>query len=192
MKGTVRKIIYLFLFIILIGLFIYIGKKDFKVEQKSSDQERFATEYNVSKKNNFKYLYGSEVIDVIKNKKETGIIFLGFPENEWSKYYVKYLMEVLEGKNIKNCYYYNLLKDRAKYTKYYRELENLLSSYLYVSDVNTIINTPALVIIKDGNILYYDDETSIQRKSDTPESYWTYERIYNFKNKINSYLGGIS
>ena len=193
MKSKIRLIIYLFLFACLIAAFIYIGKKDFGSIQKYSNSERFANEYNVSTKNNFKYAYGSTIIESIKNKKETSIIFLGFSSNEWSKYYVKYLMEVLDSHKVEHCYYYDILKDRAKSTKYYRELESMLSNYLYKNDTGiTTIYTPALIIVKNGEIVAYDDETAIQKNNISPVNYWTIEKIYNFKNKINSYLEGVN
>lgn len=193
MKKYIRSFIYICLFAILIGAFIYIGKKDFADNQpKYTDPERFAIEYNVTKENNFKYVYGSQLIDAIKNKKETGIVYLGFSSNDWSLKYVKYLMEVLNMHPVKNCYYYDMLKDRTKSTKYYRELENILNNYLYETDNgNTTINTPALFIIKDGNITFFDDETSVIRKNDTPDNYWNNERVENFKNKLLSALEGV-
>ena len=187
MKKYIRLFIYFILFVVLIGAFVYLGKKDFSNSNNQSDAEKFAVEYNVDKVNPFKYVYGSEAVDIIKNK--TGIIYLGFSSNDWSKYYVKYLTDVLKNNNVKEAYYYDILKDRTKYTKYYRELENMLSDFLYEMDTGKIhISTPALVIVKDGQILFYDDETSVERNNITPDYYWNQNRIENFKSRIDSYI----
>ena len=187
MKKVVRKIIYCLLFILLIGAFIYLGKKDFSDMSKQSDNVRFAQEYSINKENPFVYSYGSQIVDVIKNK--SGIIYLGFSSNEWCKYYVKYLYDVLRDNDIKKVYYYDILKDRAKNTKHYLELENLLSDYLYKLDNGNIhVLTPALIFVKDGKIVYFDDETSIERNNLTPDLYWTSEKVDAFKSKINTYI----
>ena len=187
MKKYVRIAVYFILFAVLIGAFIYLGEKDFKEEKDLTDAQRFAYEYNIDHNNMFKYSYGSEIVDVIKNK--TGIIFLGFANNDWSKYYVKYLYDVLKLNNIKNVYYYDLQRDRGTSTKYYRELERLLSDYLYKQDTGeTRIYTPALIFVKDGKIIHFDDETSINRNNIKAEDYWTVDKIGAFKGKIDAYL----
>ena len=86
MKKYSRIIIYCLLFAILIGMFIYLGKKDFSDTTKQSDNVKFASEYSINKDNPFVYSYGSEVVDIIKNK--SGIIYLGFSSNDWCKYYI--------------------------------------------------------------------------------------------------------
>jgi hypothetical protein len=187
MKKYLKMSIYIVLFALLIGAFIYIGEKDFKEEANITDGQRFANDYNIDENNMFKYSYGSEIVDVIKNK--TGIIYLGFASNEWARYYIKYAYSMFKLNEIKQVYYYDIQKDRNVSSKYYRELQGLLSSYLYELDSSeTKIYTPALIFVKDGKIIHYDDETSINRKDLKPSDYWTDERINDFKYKINSYL----
>ena len=187
MKQIIRGIIYFVLFSILIGAFIYLGEKDFKNETVLTDQERFAQEYEIDKDNVFEYIYAKSVIDILNNK--TGIIFLGFSSNDWSKYYVKYLNEVIKENNVKKVYYYDLQKDRTKNNKYYRQIETKLSDYLYELDTGVVrLSTPALIIVKNGNIMYFDDETSIERNNITPDYYWNEEKVNNFKSRISSYI----
>ena len=186
MKEYVRYAIYFVLFALLIGAFIYLGNKDFKEEKNLTDSERFALEYDIDKNNMFKYSYGSEIVDVIKNK--TGVIYLGFSSNEWSRYYVKNLYDVLNINHINNVYYYDIQKDRAVSSKYFRELKRLLAPYLYqVDSSENNVFTPALILVKDGKIVHYDDETAIQRGV-SPSDYWTTERINEFKVRIDAYL----
>lgn len=187
MKKYIRYVVYFILFAALIAAFIYLGKKDFGDTSKQSDSERFAAEYSINKENPFVYSYGSEVVDIIKNK--SGIIYLGFSSNDWCKYYIKYLYDVLKENDVKKVYYYDILKDRTKNTKYYLELEDLLSDYLYELDNGNIhVLTPALLFVKDGKIIYFDDETSIERNNLTPDLYWTKDNVDSFKNKINTYI----
>ena len=187
MKKYIRLSIYFILFTALIGAFIYLGKKDFSDTTKKEDNVKFAQEYSINKDNPFVYTYGSEVVDIIKNK--SGIVYLGFSSSDWCKYYIKYLYDVLKDNDVKKVYYYDILKDRTKNTKYYRELENLLSDYLYELDNGNIhVLTPALLFVKDGKVIYFDDETSIERNNLTPDQYWTSERVDTFKNKINTYI----
>ena len=187
MKKYFRIIIYCILFIALIGAFIYLGKKDFTDTSKQSDNERFASEYSINKDNPFVYSYGSQIVDIIKNK--SGIIYLGFSSNEWCKYYINYLYDVLKENDVNKVYYYDILKDRTKNTKYYLELEEILSDYLYKLDNGSIkVLTPALIFVKDGKIVYFDDETSIERNNLTPDLYWTNDKVDAFKSKINTYI----
>ncbi|MBR1417259.1 MAG: hypothetical protein IJ572_05550 [Bacilli bacterium] len=187
MKKYIRAIIYFVLFAILIGAFIYLGEKDFASEKGITDAKRFSQEYYIGENNPFKYIYGSEAVDIIKNK--TGIIYMGFSSNDWSKYYARYLNEAARENDIKTIYYYDLAKDRAKYTKYYRELESILSDYLYELDTGVVrLSTPALVIIKDGKIIFFDDETAIERNNVNPKDYWVQERIQTFKNRLSIYF----
>ena len=186
MKNYIRYGIYAILFALLIGAFIYLGEKDFKEQKDQTDAQRFALEYGIDEDNMFKYSYGSEVVDIIKNK--TGVIYLGFSSNEWSRYYVTYLYEVLKINHINTVYYYDIQKDRNVSSKYYRELQRILTPYLYQLDSGEFkLFTPALILVKNGKIIHFDDETSIQRGT-MPSNYWTVDRANEFKVKIDSYL----
>ena len=188
MKKIIRYVIYFILFSILIGLFIYLGKKDFGTDyNKMSDAEKFSIEYNIPKDNMFKYIYSNDVIDILSNG--TGIIFMGFSSNEWSQFYVKYLYQVLKEHNVDNVYYYDLLKDRARYTKNYIKIEKILDPFLFKSDDNTKrINTPILIFVKDGNIIYINSETAINSNFYIPKEYWDYNHISRFRDDISSHL----
>ena len=186
MKKYLRLGIYFILFAILIATFVYLGQKDFKKDD-TSDSIKFAKEYDIDSDNPFVYTYSSEVIDIIKNS--TGIIYMGFSSNDWSKAYIKYLYPILKDNNIEKVYYYDILKDRTKYSKKYQELEKLLSDYLYEMDSGSLrLSTPALVFVKNGKIMHFDDETAIERNNTVPSSYWIGDKIFDFTNKIDSYL----
>ncbi len=191
MKKYLRMTIYFILFTLIIGAFIYLGEKDFKEEKNLTDSQRFALEYGIDENNMFVYSYGSEVVDVIKNK--TGIIYLGFSSNEWSKKYIEYLYPVLNENNIKLVYYYDIQKDRSVSSKYYRELQRILDPYLFRLDSGeTRIFTPALILVKDGNIIHFEDDTAINRTGLKPSEYWDSARISDFNYRIDTYLNEVN
>lgn len=115
---------------------------------------------------------------------------MGFSNNEWMQYYVRYLNEAVNEDDIKTIYYYDLLEDRTRKNKNFVKIEDIMSSYLkQTDDGKEYLFTPALVFVKNGQIINYDDETSLVSYKTTPESYWTLDQVTNFKNKISIYLG---
>ena len=191
MKKYVRYAIYLVLFSILFGIFIYLGKKDFGNDYKKyTDAQRINFEYNeIPSDNMFKYVYATDVLELFDNG--TGIIYMGFSSNEWSKYYMKYLYQVLSEHNIKEAYYYDLQKDRSRYTKNYVKIEKELNNFITRFDDNTTrITTPLLVIIKEGKIIYVNNDTAIVDNGINPAMYWTSDRIFNFKYNLSNAIEG--
>ena len=189
MKKVLRGMIYLILFAILIWGFIYLGKKDFSTN--ISDADLFSKEYKaVSSDNPFVYVTSSDVLDILKNK--TGIILVGFQSNAWMQEYVKQLYPILRDNNIKKVYYYDVLEDRTKKTKNFREIEDLLSNYLKITDMGVeYLFTPALIFVKNGEVVNYDDETSLVSINMQPNTYWDNDTISAFRDKINIYLSEV-
>ena len=189
MKKVLRGMIYLILFAILIWGFIYLGKNDFSTN--ISDAELFSKEYKaVSSDNPFVYVTSSDVLDILKNK--TGIILVGFQSNAWMQEYVKQLYPILRDNNIKKVYYYDVLEDRTKKTKNFREIEDLLSNYLKITDMGVeYLFTPALIFVKNGEVVNYDDETSLVSINMQPNTYWDNDTISAFRDKINIYLSEV-
>mgnify|MGYP004495520013 FL=1 len=153
----------------------------------NSNNKNFNEEYSlVDKDNVYRCINIDEVLDTFN---KSGIIFMGFKENIWSNYYAKYLNEVAKENNIKEILYYDIKKDRQTNNIKYKKLINLLEKYLMMNDEgNLYISVPYLVIIKDGKIMYTDNETSIINGNTTPSLYWNQNNIDNFKDKINNYI----
>ena len=176
MKKMTRNFIYLVLFAFLIWCFVYLGKKDFS--NTITDAERFSKEYTaIDTDNPFVYVNSNRVLNILNN--ETGIILVGFSSNAWMQEYVRELYPILKENNITKVYYYDVIEDRTKKTKNFRQIEDLLSEYLF---------TPALIFVKDGKIINYDDETSLVSFDMRPDTYWNEDAITSFHNKINTYL----
>ena len=186
MKKMTKNFIYLVLFAFLIWCFVYLGKKDFS--STITDAERFSKEYTaIDTDNPFVYVNSNRVLNILNN--ETGIILVGFSSNAWMQEYVRELYPILKENNITKVYYYDVIEDRTKKTKNFRQIEDLLSKYLKITDMGSeYLFTPALIFVKDGKIINYDDETSLVSFDMRPDTYWNEDAITSFHNKINTYL----
>ena len=99
-----------------------------------------------------------------------------------------YTKHFTKKKGIK-VYYYDVIEDRTKKTKNFRQIEDLLSKYLKITDMGAeYLFTPALIFVKDGKIINYDDETSLVSYDMQPSTYWNSDTVNDFHNKINTYL----
>jgi len=188
-----QKILYIISFVFLISAFIYLGTKDFNAPKKNfTDQESFAEEYKISKENLYVYKSSKEVLDLINNG--TGILFLGYPENEWSSIIADLLNETAKKNGIKEIYYYNFKKDRSNNNHYYEDIVKILTPYLQIVDTDsTNLHAPTVLFLKNKNIVAYDDETAIVRGNETIETYWTKEKriskALEYEKYIKEYLG---
>ena len=183
MNKTLRTFIYLIIFTVLIGMFVYLGKKDYG--NKKTDAELFSAEYpEIPTDNMFRYIDVIRLLDLINNDEEA-IVLIGFSSNDWMQQYVKYIYPVFKEHNLSTVYYYDVQEDRTKGTKYFKELEGILSEYLKVTDQGVeYLFTPALIFIKDGNVIFFDDETALTSYNTSPNIYWSEEKINDFQDRI--------
>ena len=152
---------------------------------KVTDASKFKEEYSrVSEDNVFVYRTDKEIIDILKHG--TGIVYLGFPECPWCQAYVSYLDEVAKETKIEKIYYLNILEIRKNNTREYQEIVSLLDNYLsYDEEGKKRIYVPAIVAVKEGEIIGFDDETSHDTKGyETPEEYWKNEDLDGLKAKL--------
>ena len=183
------KIIFGIILIIILGLLIfgfvrYLDNKGEEIDTKT-DAQKFVSEYTkVSIDNVFVYKNVDEIIKILEHG--TGIVYLGFPECPWCQEYVYYLNEVAKENGVKKIYYFNILEDRSDNTENYLKIVDLLNNYLqYDEEGNKKIYVPAVIAIKDGKILGFDDETAWNTKGyETPEEYWKNEDLEGLKNKF--------
>ena len=159
-----------------------------KVRENEKIVNKFSSEYNlVSEDNIFKYSTIDEIISTLESK--TGFIFLCTPESSWCNYYAKNINDILKEYNVKEILYYNIKTDRELNTLKYQKVLDKLSPYLYKDDENNSkLYMPDLTVVKNGEIVAHDNETSVIESDKTEESYWTQERINEFKNKLYGYV----
>lgn len=190
MDKKVKKVLQVFLFIFIIGGFIYVGTKDFDTEVVI-DNERFDQEYaNVSSENVFKY---ASAIDIYTALKGNAVIFMGFPNNKWSGYYANILNEAAKDVGIEEILYYDFYQDRENQNATYQSIVLMLSNYLPTLDDGTQdIFAPTLIIVKNGKIIAYDNETSFVNGNVEPDDYWdeyqTMIKCNTFKVMFAEYL----
>lgn len=125
-----------------------------KVEDDiQTDSIRFSKEYKLDDDENiYKYETYDNVMDTLK--KETGIIYLGFPSCSLCKEVIPLLNEVAKEKNIEEILYYNFKDIRENNTEEYKELSNVLSNYIKEDDEgNKRIEAPTIIFVNKGNIL---------------------------------------
>lgn len=190
MNKNLKRILQGVLFIVIIGAFIYVGTRDFNVAEVV-DNERFDQDYvNVSQDNVFKYVNAVEVYSALNN---SAIIFMGYPTNKWSGYYVNILNEAAKDSGIEEILYYDFYEDRENRNATYQSIVLNLSNYLTtLDDGSQEIFAPTLIIIKNGKIIAYDAETSLTQGNINPDDYWTSYQTglkYNsFKTMFQEYL----
>lgn len=191
MNKDVKKVFQGILFILIIIAFIYIGTRDFS-DKIDVDNVKFDSEYsNVDKDNVFVYVTATDVYSKLKNG--TAIIFMGFPENEWTGYYANILNQAAKESGIKEIMYYNFLEDRTNKNGTYQSIVLKLSNYMTTKDDGTKdIYAPTLIVIKNGEILAYDNETAFNIGNVLPNEYWNEYRkglkLNNFKTMFQEYL----
>ena len=175
----------------MLSLFIYFGTKDFASDIK--DNVRFANEYkDISKDNLYIYCKAEEILRLLD--RDSGVIFLGFPDNIWSHYYAEYLNDVAISEEIDKIYYYDFERDRSIRSNKYESIVIKLKNYLIASDTNHYsLNAPTILIVKNGNVIYFNDDIQTIRGDVNPEDYFTeYKQNYlksEITNAIKLYKG---
>lgn len=180
--------------IVILGIFYFYPKdtntKEPNKDNKLTDSEKFATEYKLKGEdgkaldNVFVYRTPKQIINILE--KGTGIVYLGFPECPWCTGYVPYLNEIAKEMNVEKIYYLNVLEERKNNTAEYQKIVEILSDYLQNDEEgNKRLYVPAVIAIKDGEIVGFDDETAWDTKGyETPKEYWENEDLEGLKEKL--------
>lgn len=186
-KSKTQMIIYIILSIIILGLFILIGTYDFNKKADTDAKQINQILTMVPKKNVYKFTNAQEVNSLVNSKTYSGIVLFGFKANIWTNYFAKYVNEVALDNNIKEIGYYDFCSDRSEKNGTYETIVNSLSVYLKYTDYNTAdILAPSLLVIKNGTIIAYVDDTSFRTGDITPDLYWDQYNIEIFKDKLNT------
>ena len=191
MNKKVKYIILGVLLLLIASLVVYFVfiKKD-----NNTDNIKFSKEYtSVSKDNVFVYRSKDEIINILEHG--TGIVYLGYPECPWCMAYVPLLNEIAKNEGIEKIYYYNIREDRKNNTEFYQKVVSILNDYLnYDEEGKKRIFVPNVTFVKEGKIIFNDNETSLISEG-TPSEYWTEERktLFNekFRKNINELLDDV-
>lgn len=153
------------------------------------DSERFKKEYSqVGEYNVFVYRTSEEIIKILEHG--TGVVYLGFPECPWCQAYVPYLNEVADIEGLEKIYYYNIYNDRKENTEFYKKIVSIISDQLqYDEEGNKRIYVPAVITVKKGEIIGFNDETSYDTLGyEEPAEYWTEDRVKSLKSNLTKMI----
>lgn len=153
--------------IVLCSVLFLISGCSLKKTEELSDAEKFANEYSISKNNPFQYADVDDVLALFDS--QSGILFLGNSDCEWSTYGAKVLNEVLKEEKIEKVYYFNPENAKHKENKKYKKVIKLLN-------ITEDTSLPVVYVIRDGKILdqvdylVHDDSTINQEATDQLEN----------------------
>lgn len=178
-KNKFQMVIYIILFIFLIGVFIYLGTIDY--DKSLPDNETFAEEFSlVSEDNVFKYATPSETLLVAGGTK--GIVLFGTANNEWVNYYANIINKVAKQVGIDEIYYYDFVKNRQDNNGTYEAIVEKLRDYVTYNDYGVAeIYAPSLLVVSKDEVILFDTETSFIRGNIEPSEYWS---SFNEKQKM--------
>lgn len=178
-----KKIKYIVLGVLLLLIASLVVYFVFIKKDNNTDNIKFSKEYtSVSKDNIFVYRSKDEIINILEHG--TGIVYLGFPECPWCMAYVPLLNEIAKNEGIEKIYYYNIREDRKNNTEFYQKVVSILNDYLnYDEEGKKRIFVPNVTFVKEGKIIFNDNETSLISEG-TPSEYWTEEKKNLFNEKL--------
>ena len=138
-----------------------------KKMEKLTDAQKFANEYSISENNPFHYADVEDILELFHN--QSGIVFLGNSDSEWSVIGAKVLNRVAKEKNIDKVYYFNPENVNYKRDKKYDEVIKLF-------DINENTFLPVVYVIANGKIL---DQVSYLVHDDSAVNQETTEQLEN-------------
>lgn len=188
-KSKTQMVIYIIIFCLLIYAFIYLGKKEYKVELP--DNEKFSSMFSmVSTDNVFKIVNATEVRMVSRGAK--GIVLFG-TENEWVNYYAYIVNKIAKEVGVEEIYYYDFTKNRKDNNGTYEDIVKNLSNYVTYNDKGVAeIYAPSLLVVSKDEVLLFDSDTSFIKGKTTPSTYWNSftqgEKEQNLRAVFTEYL----
>lgn len=163
--------------VVLLSLLFLVSGCSVKKTEELSDAEKFANEYSISKNNPFHYANTDDVLDLFNN--QSGILFLGNSDCEWSTYGAKVLNEVLKKENVEEVYYFNPEVLSNKQDKKYKKIVKLLN-------LKKDMSLPVVYVIRDGKVL---DQVNYFIHEDSTINQETIEQLENdYLNLISQYI----
>lgn len=188
-KSKTQMVIYIIIFCLLIYAFIYLDKKEYKVELP--DNEKFSSMFSmVSTDNVFKIVNATEARMVSRGAK--GIVLFG-TKNEWVDYYAYIVNKIAKEVGVEEIYYYDFTKNRKDNNGTYEDIVKNLSNYVTYNDKGVAeIYAPSLLVVSKDEVLLFDSDTSFIKGKTTPSTYWNSftqgEKEQNLRAVFTEYL----
>ena len=168
-KRTKLDYLNYFLIVLLLICFIIIGKLNYPKNEENKVIEPVQSKI-LDKDNVFIKSSANEVYKKLISG--DALVFFGLSNSINSDYYAKAIDEVAKSLEIKEVMYYDVLNDRKNSNGTYGLILEFLNDYLEKDDQgNVILHTPTFVIVKDGEIIYFDSLKRIKANV-SDEEYW--------------------
>lgn len=182
-----KRVIFIILIVLVIIGLIWLCV--FSTRNNETDNIKFSKEYtNVGIDNVFIYKTADDIISILEHG--TGVVFLGFPECQWCQKYVTFVNDIAKNNDVV-VNYFNISNDRKENTSSYQKMVSILSNQLasdnaYDKDGHLRIFVPTIVVVKNGEIVGFDDETAHDTKNyKSPDDYWKNEDLDGLKQKLD-------
>lgn len=168
-KNTWQMVIYVVIFFLLIGCFIYLGTINY--DKTLPDNLEFAQEFSlVGDDNVFTYANANDALLVANGTK--GIVLFG-TDNEWVNYYASIVNRVAKEVGIDKIYYYDFIEDRRNNNGTYEAILEKLNSYVIYNDNNIPeLYAPSLLVVSGDEVILFDFETAFRSGNINPSEYW--------------------
>jgi len=190
-KKRVNIILFFTSMLIMLGLFIYFGTKDWQTDANPiPDNIHFINDYpNIGKNNVFVYKKSTDIQNILKSG--TGVVFFCTPKSEWCKKYAEILNETAKDNQISEIYYYDIYPDRLKQNQTYKDILSIVGDYALTDDEgNKKLYLPAVFAVKNGHIIAYNYDTAITIGAQNATNYWTIDKIIETKIKLTALYDG--
>lgn len=119
----------------------------------------------------------------------TGVIFLGFKECPWCQRFAPMVNQAAEAEGIEKVYYFDIKQASEYDPASYSQIVSIIAPYLQ-KDVNgqPRVITPDVSVVWNGEIIGRHEQETANEDEQTPETYWTPERVDRAVEKMREFM----
>lgn len=161
----------------------------FHPKNEISDAELFTQEFTKVDQNNIFRIADANTVSTLLQD-GTGVIFFCHPASDWCQTYATMLNKLAISHGIDAVYYYDVVANQEQDNEAYQNLINTLSPHLQYSPIGIKqLYVPDTIFVSSGEIIGNDWTTSVDTRGiNSPEAYWTTERIKTWEEKTSIYF----
>lgn len=175
-----KKMISFILFCVMIYLFIVLGTKDYKDENKDAGSKN--NNVLISSNTVFEEINHSKVLSKFSSNSDSIILFCS-EGNKLCESYGMMLNSVAKENKVSKIYYYDFSVDRESNNATYEKIVGKLEDYLYYDDLGKQdLRNCSFVMLRNKMVYFYDDEFSIRKPSNKTVDD---TEMFNKKNSID-------